>query len=456
MLHRALAFLVGVGVILFLSGCVASTIEPDVVMRPIPTPSITPVKATPIPHSSPTYRPTPVAINPPLPKSSPVAVETKLSPSATFVTIIPSEDLKVIAVPCQQLPINNDTPLVGIGHLLVTNWPGSGLKGGITISLKDFTQMPFVESLGEGFFNPILSPNRDVLASHRYGENILNLYDLTTGLISTIPFPNDWVMLQWSLDGRIIASTTGEPPNQTYFVDPITLEVTEKVQPDWLEALYTRPYRAPGTWFVAVDPTETFALYQEHLSFVLRNIKDGNELWRKSNIGGGGPYVWPRWNDQGTQALLILPKTENQAYTLITGLTSDGLEIEIARLVELPGMGNEFTIRYLEWSADERYIHFGLYASRKYYGLGYIFDTVERTLYEICEPDFVEGWWLPSEAGGYLIYLAYKDRDPEVEFSGKRTLTLLDVKTWQRQELLVANIDLDRIHVIGWTAFAIP
>jgi hypothetical protein len=246
-----------------------------------------------------------------------------------------------------------------------------------------------------------------------------------------------------------------------YFLDPLTFAVEEKKRPlEWPEVAYTTINNLPGSGFLAVDPTETFAVYTEWgintdyaINFVLRNIQGGNELWRNVDVGheyynAPGWYVEPRWNEDGSQVILILPQTYNRTYTLILSLTTSGQEIEVARLTQLPGTESIFQIRYLEWSSDQRFIHFGLFETSEA-GPGYILDTYTYTIYEICEPNFVQGWWLPSEEGGHLLYLAD-------EANGKRTLNLLDVTTWQSQELLVADINFLIWNVIGWTPVNTP
>ncbi|MEW5985319.1 MAG: hypothetical protein AB1791_01650 [Chloroflexota bacterium] len=210
----------------------------------------------------------------------------------------------------------------------------------------------------------------------------------------------------------------------------------------------------PGSGFLVVDPTETLALYTDrgahtnrNVNYVLINVQDGRELWRNVDIGYRY-YAEPVWNEDGSQVLVALPKFRGRPYVLLLSLTTDGQETEIARLTVLPVVRGAFEIRYLEWSPDQRYVHLGLYETIES-GPGYVLDTETQTIYEICEPDFVEGWWLPEEEGGHLVYVAE-------EANGERKLKLLDVTTWQTQELLTADINFDRRNVIGWTPIETP
>jgi len=463
MLNR-ICFLLGIGIVLLVVACSSTVEEPNIVIQPVTSQPI--IILTPSPGS----KPSPTLDATPIPATHPVSeLPSKTAtpqPSATsFITLTPSP-IAVTAAPvpveaplvetfvtCQEFQDSTSDPSTAKseGYILYYTRDELGIQA---ISLADFSQRQIFESLGTPAYGAELAPDKMYISYHDYGED-LYLLDLQTGQIRPIPFDRNWVLASpnWSQDKRlvVIELTT----DKRYFLDPLTLDVVEQREPlGWPEVDYTTTNHLPGSGFLAVDPTETFAIYTEQVSspvyaihFVLRNIRDGNELWRNEDVGYEY-YMEPVWNENGSQALLVLPETDSRAYTLILSLTTDGKETEIARLTQLPGVIDKFEIRYLEWSPDQRYIHFGLFETIET-GPGYILDTDTNILYEICEPNFVQGWWLPGEEGGHLLYLADKE-------NGERTLNLLDVASWQRYEILETDTNFDKQNVVGWTSIETP
>lgn len=452
MLNRIQKLLFGAGLTLFLFACSSSIMGPDV---PDHTPSL--FTQSTITSTAITVMPSPTL---PLVLDPTEELRSEPSPIPFLVpTATPTEIPTIKIVSCQDLPINNSAPLVGAGHIL---YYSPDMVGVGRISLTDLSQRQLFESLGSPAYGATLSPERNKIAFHRFGEDLI-LLDLLSGTTALIPFNKTWVLANpsWSQDGRIIAHTTGDGILKFYSFDPLTLSVEEKKKtPAWPDVAYTTTNNLPGSGFIAVDPTETFAFYTEWesntnymINFVLRNIQDGSELWRNEDVGheyynAPGVYAEPRWNEDGSQAILALPQTHKRAFTLLLSVTTDGQETEIVRLTHLSNGDNRFQIRYLEWSPDQRFIHFGLFETSEA-GPGYILDTHVQTVYEICEPKFVQGWWLPVEEGSHLLYLADGEH-------GERTLNLLDVTTWQTQQLLVTDSNFQVWNVIGWTPLDTP
>lgn len=455
---RILLLVKGIGLLLLACSAPISEIEPNIrpvstqssatstlsqVLIPSPTPTVTP-NTTMSPSAEVTYE---IATDEPLPIPSIAATQGM------------AETARAETVSCQNLSVRNVHPSVGMGFVLYYTVGTSEIW---SISLDDLTQRQLLASLGRSPYGIELSPNKATVSFHPYLDTELVLYDLRIGAIDMIPWHPDWMLgnPHWNEDGRIVVKTYENAEPQFHLLDPLTLEVEEKKRPpDWPEVAYTSIHNFPGSGFISVDPSETFAVYTEQraetnyaINFVLRNVQNGRELWRTADIG----YMYkvePVWSQDGAQVLVVLSKADNRSDTLILRLTTDGQETEIARLKDLPGVGDDFAIRYLEWSSDQRYIHFGLFQGEPK-GPGYILDLHTNTVYEICEPNFVEGWWLPVEAGGYLLYLS--DEESEVEFGGERTVKLLDVTTWQQQEILVVDTNFTRSNVIGWTPIETP
>jgi hypothetical protein len=401
---------------------------------------------------SPTSSIVPDAQNESTPETPPVSITDVPSPIPSTPTAILSNTQTLKTVSCEDLPVTNNAPVTGAGTVLYFSREIIGVGA---ISLSDLSQGNIFEGLGVPALGAKLSPERNKIAYYRLGEDLM-LFDLIAGTTTQIPYNENWSTPSWSQDGRLLAHTTGDSPLKFYYLDPLTLEVEEMIKPPgWPDVAYSTTNGLPGSGFIAVDPTETFAIYTEMgintdymTNFVLTNIQNGSELWRNIDVGVGyyeGPnwYAEPKWNEAGSQAILVLPQTYKQPYTLILSLTADGQETEIVRLSQLPGEGDFFQIRYLEWSSDQRFIHFSLFETPET-GPGYILDTYTKTIYEICEPNFIQGWWLPAEEGGHLLYLA-------AEENGEQTLNLLDVTTWQSQQLLVTDNNFRTWNVIGWT-----
>lgn len=461
MLNRFRILLVVTGFGLFSFACSTPVSEIEPIEQPAPT------QASPTSTNSQPLRPSSM-----LPVTPTMTILPSTEPTYEIVTDDPSPLPSITAtqavnemqtVSCQNLPGGDVYPLAGIGSVLYNTIGTSEIWA---ISLDNLTKRQLLSSLGSAPHGIQLSPDKTTVSFHPFlstdmGQELV-LYDLRTGAINLITWHPDWVLANphWNEDGRIVFKTFDDQVLQFHLLDPLTLGVEEKKIPaGWPEVAYTSVHNFPGTGFISVDPTGTFALYTEWraetnsgISFVLRNIQNGRDLWYTADIGYKY-MVKPVWSQDGAQALVVLSKAGNRPETLILSLTPDGQETEIVRLKDLPGIGDDFAIRYLEWSADQRFIHFGLFTGEPK-GPGYILDLDTDTIYEICEPNFVEGWWLPGEAGDYLLYLA--DREPEVEFGGKRTLNLLDVTTWQQQEILVVDTNFTRSNVIGWTPIETP
>ncbi len=430
MLNRINILLTEMGIAILLVACSSSVID---------TSTVVPTHSSPVQPSSESFQET--------------ATSDPLWAASATTAVINGNLLAIETVSCQDLPKINNSDLAGTGFVFyyIHNAPGVG-----AISLADSSQQKLFENLGNPAYGIELSPDRNTISFPRFGEDLI-LLNLMTGMTRSIPFDKSWSLANpaWSQDGRIIAHTTGDTPLRFHFLDTLTLTVEDRIRPThWPEVHFNSTHPSPGSGFITTDLTETYAVYTERrvesnyaINYVLRNVQDGHELWHTENIGYEY-YVKPIWDEVGNQFLLVLPETEDRDYTLVIGLTPDGQEIEIARIAQLPGVGADFEIRYLELSHNQRYIHFGLFETIET-GPGYILDTYTHTIYEICEPNFVQGWWLPGEEGGRLMYLVDKD-------NGERVLKLLDVTTWQDKELLVTDVNFDMWNVIGWTPVEIP
>jgi hypothetical protein len=180
------------------------------------------------------------------------------------------------------------------------------------------------------------------------------------------------------------------------------------------------------------------------VDFVLRNTITDEELWRYENVND---FIIPMadWSKDGNRILLgIIPRRPSSNpypdQVMLASLTIDELKFEV--LSEPSFVTNREHFWNVEWSPDTRYALFELASPQETTNLFYVLDTNDSTTYQICEPGILEMWWLPEI--NQLLYIIQLDEG--------QALKLLDIESWQTQNLMQTDQDLSRYtNFIGWT-----
>lgn len=290
------------------------------------------------------------------------------------------------------------------------------------------------------------------------GEPI-SIYDLLTREGRLIPWQDSWhVVWKWSTDERIqilirFEETLGEGVLwEVVLLDPVTLR-TETMIHDARLPNYSFNDANPLHGFASWSPSEPLVLYTADApnkpggEYVLRNIATNEELWQSEAIGGSIIPI-ADWSKNGDRVLMViiphrLINDPEKEPSKLVSLNVDSLDYEV--LSQLTFLSSTDYIRYIEWSSDTRYVLFELWEMTGL-GPGYILDTDSGVVRQICEPSFINGWWLPDV--NQILYIIQTDTG--------RELKLLDVTKWQAQSLWQTDNNLDSSRIIGWTPVVFP
>lgn len=390
-----------------------------------------------------------------------ISTETSPITILSTMTVTPSPSLTSTSTP---ITLSNTDPTCQEMTLLPNDTFSLLSSGSILIQIsREDSILAFSKGMAKPFLLdiqakdmiglPYLSPSRTQIAVQDTARNII-LYNLLRAETMLIPWQETWQAVGlggWSADERIELFVKSEYLlgtgiiRETFLVDPATLYGEPSLQEFSLPDFYfddKNPFHGFASW----NPSETMVVYtaghpsHEGMRYILRDVTTNEDLWHSTEIDGEVNPV-ANWSENGDKILLAVtpPRTINEPNPgpiELVSLEIDDLRYEVlSQLTSLPDMAN---IRYLEWSPDMRYIFFTLWETA-FQGPGYILDTIDDSVHQICETGFVNGQWLP-ETNQLLYAVAINDE--------KYELKLLDVPSWQAQSLQQEEV---YPHYIGWT-----
>lgn len=204
--------------------------------------------------------------------------------------------------------------------------------------------------------------------------------------------------------------------------------------------------------YASVNPADNLILYTRgeedwKSSVVLLSQETGEVIWEHPTESIGGLVV-PVWNRDGSRVLFTIssPLQENQEenYHEFISLNTEG-QVEELRGQPYPAT-DKGRLRHINWSADERYIHYAMWKEQITRGNGFIVDTVELKAGEICHPEgnFLTGVWATDTQFTYRITVGEEENE-------RHQLYLLDVPSWRTQLLYEAPAKYG-IHIVGGTS----